>query len=148
MLTAAEQTYRDTSRALVEITQQRDAALALARQTVERDFRDRRDAAGRARNEAKRVLDAELIAAAETNPLIGCKVMKPARPGSYSYSGSPERHGIVEIWVNGAPSRKTYNPDPGDLVVRLLKKDGKPAADYERFCRDELPHGWKLEEAR
>lgn len=41
-------------------------------------------------------------------------------------------YGLVEVWDRGSarPGNRSYYPARGNVVVRLLKKDGQPSLDY------------------
>lgn len=147
------------SRTLNNLYADRDAEIRRRyqkiRQQVEAEYEERIDAAKAAHREAQAAVDAAKVAAAQTQTQlpVGTRV---AQWNWHTSIGGHRRgqafivgHGVIEVWTReslrsaGIPS---YNiPDPGTLVVRHLKNNGRPSTKFTRLNHAWLPNGWYLE---
>lgn len=63
-----------------------------------------------------------------------------------SKEGPPQatgRRGVVEVWAKGSQARGSYGlPAIGEVVLRVLKKDGTPSVDFERHPKDLIGKLW------
>lgn len=62
------------------------------------------------------------------------------------------RVAVFEVFKPGDKTREKYcGPSVGDVVLRILKKDGTPSVDVVRAFgppnEDGLPRGWRFEES-
>lgn len=142
-----DQRLSQLHRERVEPLQERVRAerVAIADQ-VHEEFGERIDAASRARDEANAALDAARVAHAtmDTGWLPVDTVVEEWKQYRYGWArqdgrrrDKTGRHGIVRVWDAG--SRYPGNagrwslPSPGEVYVRLLRKDGTESAKFERI---------------
>ena len=100
--------------------------------------------ANRDTNDAKAAWDAALeakSAAGAGAPVpIGTKLFQWAEPNSYRRSVPKKLTGlvgVVEVWTRTSQSpdgTRNYSlPNPGDFIIRILKKDGTPGKKFIRY---------------
>lgn len=116
------------------LRQRQDAAIAETEAIFGKELADAQSEETRLRREKEEAEEREAIAAPRDVP-IGAQVeeWKPKRLGPWR-TGPKEptgRKGILEVITADSqhPGNKT-NARRGDVVVRLLKKDGKPSRNY------------------
>jgi hypothetical protein len=117
-------------------------------------------AADKAKSDARLALDAARVAAAISNAgwlPAGTVVAEWTRPYKYGMEREARptgRLGKIEVWSDQSvrPNRLRWQqrPDPGDIIIRLLKKDGTESKVFEAgplsWLRDSWrPHGAKPE---
>jgi hypothetical protein len=95
-------------------------------------FSNRLEAAEKCLSDAKKALEDYGIANA-THPLLGKKVTRVKREHhGYHRHTDKQIFGLCEVFTNDTPRRPGWcRHSPGEIVARVLKKDGKPGATIE-----------------
>lgn len=121
-------------RELSAIERQQYEELEAARIKIETSFHEPIHAAKKRVNAAKKELQDHAIANA-AHPLLGKKVTRTIRE-LHRYSmvkyTDTQIFGLCEVFTFSMPRRSGYcHHSPGDIVVRVLKKDGTPGLTIE-----------------
>lgn len=95
---------------------------------------------------ARDQLDATRIEISRTSPLAGLRVACPDIPArGFGQRPQPARRGIVEVWTPGDTHSGRSAPHPGQLVVRVLRRDGRPGTGTIAMTGEQLPLHWSAE---
>lgn len=78
---------------------------------------------------------ADCAIANATHPLLGKKVTRVKREHhGYHRHTDKQIFGLCEVFTNATPRRPGWcRHSPGEIVARVLKKDGKPGATIENI---------------
>jgi multidrug efflux pump subunit AcrA (membrane-fusion protein) len=96
---------------------------------------------------ARTDLDDTQIAIGRSSPMLGRRVACPALPArGFGQQPQAPRTGVVQSWTKGESFSGRYPPHPGQLVVRVLRKDGTPGSGTIQMTGDRLPLHWSAEE--
>lgn len=105
-------------------------------------WKDRTEDAATKVSEARIALETMRIEQARANPLIGRTVTVPAVEARGFSRGKPARRGVVEVYTRNHPYSGRRPPEIGQLVVRLLRKDGTRGEGVIELTGDRLPEDW------
>lgn len=138
---------REREDILTSFMKGQERQLSMYVEALNDEYRERREAARDAEIAAQKAVDAEAIEAAKvrTDGLhpVGTKLYEWNQT---RWGGSTWKRtglvGVVEIYTReclGKKRRWTAEPEPGDLIIRHLKKNGEPGLKYEGLDRHS---GW------
>jgi hypothetical protein len=108
-------------------------------------WKDRTEDAATRVSEARMRLETMRIEQARANPLIGRTVTVPAVEAKRFSRGKPARRGVVEVYTRNHPYSGRRPPEVGQIVVRLLRKDGTRGEGVIELTGDRLPEDWIAE---
>jgi hypothetical protein len=149
---AALDVRRDASKALYAVKKEREKAIDDATVTITAVYADRVAAANKDMSMASAALKAAENAAVTTHEWEGKRVVRDVRNTSHwGRTVSVDKDavkGVVFTYRHGDDTGTLSRwrlPEPGQVMVRLTKKDGTPGKKIESFKEANPLEAWRLD---